>query len=80
MTFDGIAKACAQAMGKPEPELVHFNPKVNLGAGDGQVHGRAVLGTSSFVLSLGAEDVAVIAVSLFDTWECICERVCVCEY
>uniref|UniRef100_A0A7S3RA08 NAD-dependent epimerase/dehydratase domain-containing protein n=1 Tax=Dunaliella tertiolecta TaxID=3047 RepID=A0A7S3RA08_DUNTE len=27
VTFDGIAKACAIAMGKPEPELVHFNPK-----------------------------------------------------
>ena len=25
VTFDGIAKACALAMGKPEPELVHFN-------------------------------------------------------
>lgn len=28
VTFDGIAKACAKAMGQPEPELVHFNPKV----------------------------------------------------
>ena len=27
VTFDGIAKACAMAMGKPEPELIHFNPK-----------------------------------------------------
>jgi len=27
VTFDGIAKACALAMGAPEPELVHFNPK-----------------------------------------------------
>ena len=27
VTFDGIAKACAKAMGAPEPELVHFNPK-----------------------------------------------------
>ena len=27
VTFDGIARACAEAMGKPEPELVHFNPK-----------------------------------------------------
>lgn len=27
VTFDGIAKACAAAMGAPEPELVHFNPK-----------------------------------------------------
>lgn len=27
VTFDGIAKACAEAMGKPEPELIHFNPK-----------------------------------------------------
>ena len=26
-TFDGIARACAKAMGKPEPELVHFNAK-----------------------------------------------------
>ena len=26
-TFDGIAKACAAAAGKPAPELVHFNPK-----------------------------------------------------
>lgn len=25
VTFDGIAKACAIAMGKPEPEIVHFN-------------------------------------------------------
>ena len=32
VTFDGIAKACAQAAGAPEPELVHFNPKsVDLG-------------------------------------------------
>jgi nucleoside-diphosphate-sugar epimerase len=27
VTFDGIAKACAEAMGRPEPELVHFDPK-----------------------------------------------------
>jgi hypothetical protein len=27
VTFDGIAKACALAMGAPEPELVHFNAK-----------------------------------------------------
>lgn len=27
VTFDGIAKACAAAMGKPEPELLHFNAK-----------------------------------------------------
>lgn len=27
VTFDGIAKACAKAMGAPEPELVHFNAK-----------------------------------------------------
>ncbi len=27
VTFDGIAKACAKAMGLPEPELVHFNAK-----------------------------------------------------
>ena len=27
VTFDGIARACAQAMGKGEPELVHYNPK-----------------------------------------------------
>lgn len=27
VTFDGIAKACALAMGVPEPELVHYNPK-----------------------------------------------------
>ncbi len=27
MTFDGLAKACAKAMGAPEPELVHFNAK-----------------------------------------------------
>jgi nucleoside-diphosphate-sugar epimerase len=27
VTFDGIARACAQAMGAPEPELIHFNPK-----------------------------------------------------
>ena len=26
VTFDGIAKACAEAMGK-KAELVHFNPK-----------------------------------------------------
>ena len=25
VTFDGIAKACAIAMGKPEPELIHFD-------------------------------------------------------
>jgi nucleoside-diphosphate-sugar epimerase len=27
VTFDGIAKACAEAMGAPEPEIVHFNAK-----------------------------------------------------
>ncbi|KAF8065817.1 CSP41B [Scenedesmus sp. PABB004] len=27
VTFDGIARACAKAMGAPEPELVHFNAK-----------------------------------------------------
>ncbi len=27
VTFDGIAKACAEAAGAPEPELVHFHPK-----------------------------------------------------
>ncbi len=27
MTFDGIARACAEAAGAPEPELVHYNPK-----------------------------------------------------
>jgi nucleoside-diphosphate-sugar epimerase len=27
VTFDGLAKACAKAMGAPEPELVHFNAK-----------------------------------------------------
>jgi len=27
VTFDGIALACAAAMGAPEPELVHFNAK-----------------------------------------------------
>ena len=32
MTFDGIAKACAAAMGAPEPEIVHYNPKGGLGA------------------------------------------------
>jgi nucleoside-diphosphate-sugar epimerase len=26
-TFDGIAKACAAAAGKPAPELVHYNAK-----------------------------------------------------
>lgn len=27
VTFDGLARACAKAMGAPEPELVHFNAK-----------------------------------------------------
>lgn len=27
VTFDGIARACAQAAGAPEPELVHYNAK-----------------------------------------------------
>lgn len=27
VTFDGLAKACAIAAGKDEPELVHYNPK-----------------------------------------------------
>jgi hypothetical protein len=27
VTFDGIARACAEAAGAPEPELVHYNPK-----------------------------------------------------
>jgi nucleoside-diphosphate-sugar epimerase len=28
VTFSGLAKACAKAAGKPEPELVYYNPKV----------------------------------------------------
>lgn len=32
VTFDGLAKACAEAAGASEPELIHFNPKsVDLG-------------------------------------------------
>jgi nucleoside-diphosphate-sugar epimerase len=32
VTFDGLVRACAQAMGKPEPEIVHYDPKaVDLG-------------------------------------------------
>lgn len=27
VTFDGLARACAEAAGKPEPKLVHYNPK-----------------------------------------------------
>ena len=27
VTFDGLAQACAAAMGKPAPELVHYDPK-----------------------------------------------------
>ena len=27
VTFDGLAKACAKAAGKPEPEIVHYKPK-----------------------------------------------------
>lgn len=27
VTFDGVARLCAQVMGKPEPELIHYNPK-----------------------------------------------------
>ncbi|GLI66076.1 hypothetical protein VaNZ11_009795, partial [Volvox africanus] len=27
VTFDGIAKACAKAMGAPEPEIIHYNAK-----------------------------------------------------
>lgn len=27
MTFDGIAKLCAQAMGKNDYEIVHYDPK-----------------------------------------------------
>eukprot|EP00244_Chara_vulgaris_P006108 TRINITY_DN233_c0_g1_i2.p1 TRINITY_DN233_c0_g1~~TRINITY_DN233_c0_g1_i2.p1 ORF type:complete len:457 (+),score=85.80 TRINITY_DN233_c0_g1_i2:103-1473(+) len=27
VTFDGIAKACAEAMGLPPPEIVHYDPK-----------------------------------------------------
>ena len=27
VTFDGIARACAEAAGAPEPELVHYNAK-----------------------------------------------------
>lgn len=32
ITFDGVAKMCAEAMGVPEPEIIHYNPKaVDLG-------------------------------------------------
>lgn len=27
VTFDGVAKLCAKAMGVPEPEIIHYNPK-----------------------------------------------------
>ncbi|KAK8951020.1 hypothetical protein KSP39_PZI003146 [Platanthera zijinensis] len=27
VTFDGLARACAEAAGYPEPEIVHYNPK-----------------------------------------------------
>ena len=27
VTFDGVARLCAQVMGKPEPEIIHYNPK-----------------------------------------------------
>lgn len=27
ITFDGVARLCAQIMGKPEPEIIHYNPK-----------------------------------------------------
>lgn len=27
VTFDGIAKACAEGAGAPEPQIVHYNPK-----------------------------------------------------
>lgn len=27
VTFDGVAKLCAQVMGKPEPEIIHYDPK-----------------------------------------------------
>lgn len=27
VTFDGVARMCAQVMGKPEPEIVHYNPE-----------------------------------------------------
>ena len=33
VTFDGLAKACAQAMGFREPEIVHYNPKGAKGGG-----------------------------------------------
>lgn len=32
VTFDGVAKLCAKAMGKDEPEIIHYDPKsVDLG-------------------------------------------------
>ena len=34
MTFDGFVAACAEAIGAPCPEIVHFDPKaVDLGKG-----------------------------------------------
>lgn len=27
ITFDGVARMCAEVMGKPEPEIVHYDPK-----------------------------------------------------
>jgi nucleoside-diphosphate-sugar epimerase len=27
VTFDGLAKATAKAMGKPEPEIINYGPK-----------------------------------------------------
>lgn len=27
ITFDGVARLCAKVMGKPEPEIIHYNPK-----------------------------------------------------
>lgn len=26
ITFDGVARMCAEVMGKPEPEIIHYNP------------------------------------------------------
>jgi nucleoside-diphosphate-sugar epimerase len=41
VTFDGIAKACAEAMGAPEPEIVHFNAK-DFDFGKKKVGGRVL--------------------------------------
>lgn len=58
VTFNGLAKACAKAMDKPEPEIINYNPKVGRcfsWNGLRVVRGHALLGPCDGTYHVGPE-------------------------